>query len=574
MKNSTNLLDKQKSKLNAIIKRPITFISVAAILCLVIVYAIDFSKIKSKTKEDHCLRINHSVYEMGKTSKTYSVDAERGDTITYESGSQIIIPANCFVDENGHQMTGKVEIQYREFCNTADILLSGIPMAYDSGGVRHNFESAGMMEIKGYQNNKPVFINANKAISVNMASTLEKPGINLYRFDTIKNNWVMLGKDSVNNTLAIEAEKSLLKEKLNPTIDPLCVTALQLIDKKQESKKLLQLKPVLPVLANANKSSFTIDFDKEEFSELSEFENVKFEINDNKTKINLEDTALIWENVSIKKASDNNYAITFSTSEKKLHYNVIPVFDQVNMEKAKVIFEEKYKAYNKKLEENKLAIALAQKKLQDDLVKAQKEVAIAREKAQKDEQQIRKIAEERAIQMAKEQAELNKKTEQEFAAQQAEIMNQIEIQRQANLKAREKILAVSAALNAVTRSFEVNQFGIYNCDRLYANNFKDYFLKVNLNNKEESKIVVLYIIYKNIRGAITCYPEGENNNYRLRLNKKEDCKLVAIIDTKEIGICSSQELLQAIKTEENTINMDVSKVNFSNESELSDLINF
>jgi hypothetical protein len=384
----------------------------------------------------------------------------------------------------------------------------------------------------------------------------------------------MIGKDSMNNSLKSEAEKYFVKAKNNLVKDPLCARALDLIDKKLESKKLLQMKPVLPVLANPNKSSFTIDFDKEEFSELSEFENVKFEINDRKTQINLEDTALVWENVSIKKALDNTYAITFSTSEKKLQYNVIPVFDLVNIEKAKTIFEEKYKVYNKKLEENKLAIALVQKKLQDDLLKAQKEAVLAREKSQKEEQQMLKMAKERAIQMANEQAELNKKREQELAVQQAEMMEQMKIQREANLKAREKLISMSAALNAVTRSFDLNQFGIYNCDRLYANNFKDYLIKLNVNTKVESKIVVLYIIYKNIRGAIACYPVDVNNNYRIRLSKKEDCKLVAILDSKEIGICTSQELLKALKTDEKTIDLHVSKVNFSEESELSNLISF
>src|SRR5580698_4924840 len=59
--------------------------------------------------------------------KEYKVDAEKGDTIFYKTGSIILFPPNAFVDENGNLIKGEVQIKYREFTNPIDLYLSGIP---------------------------------------------------------------------------------------------------------------------------------------------------------------------------------------------------------------------------------------------------------------------------------------------------------------------------------------------------------------------------------------------------------------------------------------------------------------
>ena len=42
-------------------------------------------------------------------------------------------------------------------------------MVYDSAGTKRTFESAGMLDIKGFQNNEPVFINPKKVITIELA---------------------------------------------------------------------------------------------------------------------------------------------------------------------------------------------------------------------------------------------------------------------------------------------------------------------------------------------------------------------------------------------------------------------
>lgn len=558
----------------SLFKKILRLTSAIAAFSIISVMCFNLFKEKKSAVKINSSKINTVVAALGVKPISYQINAEKGDTINYHSGTQIIIPAACFVDEKGNKISGMVDLEYREYTNTAEILLSGIPMTYDSAGVQNNFESAGMLEINAYQNQKPVFINAAKAIHVDMASTLEKPGINLYRFDSIKNNWTMLGKDSLNNSLADNAEAFFIDNKNNFKNDPLCASAKNLIEKKQTAKKLLQIVPVKPVLANTNKSSFTIDFDKEEFAELSEFENVQFEICDEKTNIGNADTAIIWEHVSIKKTISNQYLVTFNSGEQKLKYNVIPVFDKMNIEKAKLIFEAKYNAYNKKLEENKMAIAMAQKKLEDELKKAQQELALAREMEMQKEKEMQEIARTKAIEIAKELAEQTKKQQQAYADQQAQMMKQVQLQREANLRAKQKAISMGSALNAVTRSFELNEFGIYNCDRVFAMAFKNYKIKVKLNTNDNSQIVALYMIYKDMRGAINCYPLDNTNSYDIKYNKKDESKIVAVLDTKKMGVCENAELARSLQTEEKEISLNVTPVNFNNQSEILSLINF
>lgn len=127
----------------------------------------------------------------------YTVDAAKGGTIEHASGSQLEIPANCFVDADGNPIEGEVNIDYREFHDIAEVFVSGIPMQYDSAGYAYQFETAGMLDIRGSQEGKPVFIAPGKGIDVELISDNEDPKFNLYYLDEEQGAWAHLGKDKV-----------------------------------------------------------------------------------------------------------------------------------------------------------------------------------------------------------------------------------------------------------------------------------------------------------------------------------------------------------------------------------------
>lgn len=120
---------------------------------------------------------------------TYS--AMTGSQLEYGSGTKISIPPMAFEDANGSPVTGNVDITYREFRDPVDILLSGIPMKYDSAGTTGDFESAGMFEINASQNGTEVYLRNNQQVAIDFAVVDTASTFNFYRLDE-QNGWQYL----------------------------------------------------------------------------------------------------------------------------------------------------------------------------------------------------------------------------------------------------------------------------------------------------------------------------------------------------------------------------------------------
>lgn len=129
----------------------------------------------------------------------FTVDPKKGATIMNARGSKIIVPANAFVDKNGNVIDQDVEIQYREFREIDELMVSGIPMTYHHGGQKENFITAGMFELKGQTvTGEEINIAENKTIDVDMASTTASnaTGVNFYYLKEETTEWEMLGASS------------------------------------------------------------------------------------------------------------------------------------------------------------------------------------------------------------------------------------------------------------------------------------------------------------------------------------------------------------------------------------------
>ena len=120
----------------------------------------------------------------------YSFDAEEGALLEYSSGTKIKIAPNSLSDTAGNAIQGEVKLKYREFHNTLDVLLSGIPMKYDSAGIKQVFQTAGMYDIRAFQENMPLKIASNKTVEIQMASFQPENDYNFYYLDTVKRKWV------------------------------------------------------------------------------------------------------------------------------------------------------------------------------------------------------------------------------------------------------------------------------------------------------------------------------------------------------------------------------------------------
>jgi hypothetical protein len=349
------------------------------------------------------------------------VNAASGAMLNLKTGSIITIPKSTFVDESGKQLKGEVEIRLREFHNPVDFFVAGIPMIYDSAGIQYHFESAGMIEIVAYQNNKQVNIAPEKFIDIELTSKDKDPKHNLYVLDTIKNNWSCLGKDKVvitKNENTKKDEKPAISTDLEKKYKQ--IEARQTVLQKEQQTQLAALQksvaePAKPVKALSTKYNFNIDVDASEFPELSVYKGLLFQVGDENKNFNESSYNVVWDDATIKegKKKGENYLLTLKKGPKKYSLIVYPVFEGKNFDAAKKIYEDKYKKYTALLD-----------------------------KRGEDEKRIEAEYQAKLTALKKQEEALKRKFEDE---------SKQEFNR---LNAQEKI----------KRVFAINSFGVYNCD--------------------------------------------------------------------------------------------------------------
>ena len=83
---------------------------------------------------------------------------------------RLIFRPNAFVNSRGEAVEGAIKLTYREVSDPVSMLASGIPMTYDSAGVQTNFESAGMLELRAYQNGEALTLREDALVDIQLAT--------------------------------------------------------------------------------------------------------------------------------------------------------------------------------------------------------------------------------------------------------------------------------------------------------------------------------------------------------------------------------------------------------------------
>lgn len=290
---------------------------------------------------------------------SYKINNATGGEIKHPTSSKINVPKNAFVDKNGKDVIGDVTIEYREFHDVADILVAGIPMAYDSAGTKYNLESAGMFDIKGTQNGEPVFIKPDKNLQVSLASTNSENRFNQYYLDTVAENWQYLKKDDKLNVLKTENKPS---EKNDPSASNSKLQTLKnqievVIPKKIDSVKIVYAKKVeaLPKSKEPKKinkptpgrPTFYLEGSYNEFPELAAFDNVIFEVGPENKNYRKEMHEITWSDVKVSEGpiKGKNYLLTLSYHGQVEKLIVYPTLSGENFEKAEKKYQKKFADY-------------------------------------------------------------------------------------------------------------------------------------------------------------------------------------------------------------------------------------
>lgn len=456
---------------------------------------------------------------------SYKVKAEQGGTIKHKSNSKIIIPKKAFVNKQGEDIVGDVEIRYREFHDQADIIAAGIPMAYDSAGVKSQLESAGMLDIRGYQDNEPVFIKPNKTITVEFASKYPEDRYNMYVLDTIARNWVYTGRDNsllnhkpkpqaapsheATGPANIETKKTIELQQQLDAIPPK-IESEKIAYEKKVSRLPKATLPPKPMKATTGRPQFQLDVNYKEFPELEAFKNAVFEVGTENKNYSSEFSKITWTSAEIAEGPQKgrNYLLILTHINKVEKLVVYPALTGANYENA-------LKAYESKFEDYKAGMA--------------KREAI--EKKLKEE-----FEEKQAAYMAEQKRLLTEITQEQIRAR-TEAAKQLN-QQTATMNSAQKVMRV----------FQVSSFGICNSDCPSSlptgGSINPVFLADNGKSFLQPNMVYLVSMDKNL---IFTYGNGS-----ISYNPEEKYSLCVIVKDRAY-VCDKETFERCVAAKQNKL---------------------
>jgi hypothetical protein len=269
--------------------------------------------------------------------------AERGETLNYESGSKIIVPASAFVDEKGKPVKGKVDIQYREFNDHVDMFLAGVPKEVDK---HQNLQSVGMMEIKGFQDGKPVYLSMDKTLEVELqgrvAANIPISDLKVYVYGKQQDAWEYVTNDDVEVLAATDKNGTTIQKKV---VDP--KTNEKLVEEVRETLgKSKPKKPIKPGVGE-NMQIFNFDINEEDFPELVAYnQNVQLMAAANQMTAGTFDTS--WNSMNLTGLGADKYRmkLVYETNEGNIvrTFEVYPAIEDT--EEAKALYIKKLEEYD------------------------------------------------------------------------------------------------------------------------------------------------------------------------------------------------------------------------------------
>lgn len=540
-------IEKARSDVSFLKNKKITYTAIiagATILCTVTYFSVFKNNKAKQTTYDKITTIPFQTNTKNSKSKKafiappisklnvpyqkFKLKNDQGATLVTQSNSKIKIPKNAFIDKKGETIIGDVEIQFREFHDQADIIASGIPMKYDSAGIQSHLESAGMIDIKGFQNNEPIFINPKKEITVELQSTQSADKFNMYALDTVAQNWIYLHRD---NSLKGQLEKkgvkrtfsqvdsvmneNVITKKLRKQIDE--IPPKIDIEKATYSKKINQLpksiEPTKPAKAIEGRPKFQLDVSAKEFPELATFKNMVFEVGSENKNYNSNLSEITWSSAEISEGTQRgkNYLLTLKLRDRVEKLIVYPALTGKDYDEAIKAYDTKYSEYK-----NVLAKRLAEeKRLKLEFEKKQAEY-IAQQKKLNDD-------------LVKERIKIRQEQEKELANQFNSIGN--------NQK--------------VVRIFQISNFGIYNSDCPNSLPIGETLNPIYLVNQNTPLLNVTstYLICNNRNLVYNLNPKEP-----LRFNPNERYSLCIIANGKTY-LCNAETFSKNTSNKQSKINL-------------------
>jgi hypothetical protein len=228
------------------------------------------------------------------------------------------------------------------------MFLAGVPKEMDK---HQNLQSVGMMEIKGFQDGKPVYLSMDKTLEVELqgkvAADIPTSDLKVYVYGKQQDTWeysttddveVLASSNTANGTTAgNNSKKMLVVPRTNEELE------------KEARNTLAKSQPKKPIKPGVRENMQVFDFDinEEEFPELAAYnQNVQLMVLASQLTAGTFDTS--WNTVNLTGLGDNKYnmELVYETNEGNIvrTFEVYPAIE--NSEEAKLFYEEKLKEYD------------------------------------------------------------------------------------------------------------------------------------------------------------------------------------------------------------------------------------
>jgi hypothetical protein len=519
--------------------------------------------------------------------ESFEIDNALGDTLFTKNGSILIFPKNAIVDNDGKIVTGKVQIRSREFNDPIDFAVAGIPMQYDSAGVKYTFVSSGMIDINAFQNGNALKVNPNAKPTLNLVSTSDAAS-NLYQLNAATGVWQNKGSVEiidVRNGQQTNRPQTTVN-KASKTVD--FPTDIRNVKPEAYDGSMAQeiIKPEPPRKASGTKPVIEIQIDPESFAELKVYNNMKFEVVGGDAW-NPKDSEVEWNNVELKTITTGKmYNVTFTKGQRKLTYITNPVLEGNDYNNAVAAYDKKLAKYEAQINATKDNWDIAEKQAQKKNTEIEAKNQIITQKRDsviKENDRIvamNKLIEMRNELIAKRNIEIEAQNKLMLYQQrrntkyldsiikvndEANKAYQLKVDNERKRIAEEKrvldstLNSFSAAMsmtelqNKIIRSFTIDGFGYWNCDQptipkgtIFVGNFVDeegkpiVFTYMNAASQGVNRLLAYY------NATITVMPNvnhimwtlSNNNFYYITL--KDYAKLNITAATKTATITMRQ----------------------------------
>jgi hypothetical protein len=263
---------------------------------------------------------------------TLTLKNHKAQTLHLASGTSIDVPESAFVDAQGKPVSGKVDLLFREFHTAAEIMASGIPMkVFGENGEEGWMQTAGMYEINGFSEGKPVFVAPGKSLTVNLGSRVDGE-YDFWRFDPENGNWDNYGVSNAVPNPARQASSEELQELQRSAGNP----------------------PAEPVAFRENTPPIDLNINLKNFPELKNKRGIVWQYAGKNAKEDPANNPNLfrqeWDNIELSANADGkSYQLTLSNDDQTVSLPVAPALKGKDLEQARADYQRQLAVYKKKL---------------------------------------------------------------------------------------------------------------------------------------------------------------------------------------------------------------------------------